>query len=309
MLRNADNPSWWQPFGLSVGVHVLLAALVVLGTLNWKPFQQHKPMALTIEAVIVDTTQLATRREEAQKEAEAAQKRQELQEQRAEELEKQKQREQEQELQKQQQDELDKQKQIEAEKQKQLEDEQKKKDAQEKLEQLRKEQERKREEERAQREKELEQVRKQQEEVEKKRKLEEERLKQLEAREKTDEAAKQKQIEADAIKAQEDREAQSLAEGRRAELGDQYQLAIQQLVRENWLRPPTARPGLRCTLKITQIPGGEVISAAISGSCNGDEATRRSIVAAVERIEALPYRGFEDVFAREIDFRFVYDGD
>ncbi len=327
MRRNANQASLWQPFGLSVGVHLLLAALVVLGTLNWKPFKQHQPMALTIEAVIVDTTQLATRREEALKEAEAAQKRQELEERRAEELAQQKQREQERlqeqqrqaELEKQKQIETEKQKQIEAEKQKQaelenqrrqqLEAERKKKEAQEKLEQLRKEQERKREEERIRQQQELEKVRKEREEAEKQRKLEEERLKQLEAREKAEEAAKQKQAEADAIKAQQDREAQSLAEGRRAELSDQYQLAIQQLVRENWLRPPTARPGLRCILKIAQIPGGEVISAVISGSCNGDEATRRSIVAAVERIDALPYRGFEDVFAREIDFEFIYDGD
>ena len=59
----------------------------------------------------------------------------------------------------------------------------------------------------------------------------------------------------------------------------------------------------------SQIPGGEVISAAISGQCNGDEATRRSILAAVERGGALPYRGFEDAFQREIDFNFIYDGD
>ena len=52
-----------------------------------------------------------------------------------------------------------------------------------------------------------------------------------------------------------------------------------------------------------------MISAAISGKCNGDEATRRSILAAVERGGALPYRGFEDAFAREIDFIFIYDGD
>jgi len=60
-------------------------------------------------------------------------------------------------------------------------------------------------------------------------------------------------------------------------------------------------------LKIVQIPGGEVISAAISGSCNADEATRRSLVAAVERAGSLPYRGFEAVFQREIDFLFTYD--
>jgi membrane protein involved in colicin uptake len=87
MRANTYNDSLWQPFGLAIGVHLLLAALVLLGTLNWKPFIQHKPMALTIEAVIVDTTQLATRREQALKEAEAAQQRQELEQRRAEELE------------------------------------------------------------------------------------------------------------------------------------------------------------------------------------------------------------------------------
>jgi colicin import membrane protein len=94
-----------------------------------------------------------------------------------------------------------------------------------------------------------------------------------------------------------------------ATLSDNYQAAIQAFVTQNWLRPPTAQPGLRCKLKIVQIPGGEVISAAIAGQCNGDEATRRSILAAVERSGTLPYRGFEDVFEREIDFIFIYDGD
>ena len=92
-------------------------------------------------------------------------------------------------------------------------------------------------------------------------------------------------------------------------MSDEYVSAIQSLVTQNWLRPPTAQSGLRCKLKIVQIPGGEVISAAIAGACNGDEATRRSIVAAVERAGSLPYRGFEQVFKREIDFIFIYDGD
>ncbi len=50
-----------------------------------------------------------------------------------------------------------------------------------------------------------------------------------------------------------------------------------------------------------------MISAAIFGKCNADEATRRSLVAAVERAGSLPYRGFEKVFEREIDFIFTYD--
>jgi len=77
----------------------------------------------------------------------------------------------------------------------------------------------------------------------------------------------------------------------------------------NWLRPPTAQAGLRCTVKVVQIPGGEVISSSLAGRCNGDEATRRSILAAVERTGVLPYRGFEDVFSREIEFIFTYSGD
>ena len=112
-----------------------------------------------------------------------------------------------------------------------------------------------------------------------------------------------------AAQRQADQEAREFRAGQIAALSDNYQAAIQQFVTQNWLRPPTAQPGLRCTLKIVQIPGGEVISAAIAGTCNGDEATRRSILAAVERGGALPYRGFEDVFEREIDFIFIYDGD
>jgi colicin import membrane protein len=108
---------------------------------------------------------------------------------------------------------------------------------------------------------------------------------------------------------QADAEAREFRVGQMATKSDNYQAAIQQVVTQNWLRPPTAQPGLRCKLKILQIPGGEVISAAIAGQCNGDEATRRSILAAVERGGALPYRGFEDVFQREIDFIFIYDGD
>ncbi len=328
MRRSTRNESLWKPFGLAVGFHMLMAAMVVLSTLSWKPFKQSKAVALTIQAVIVDTTQLATRRDEAQKEAEQAQKRQQLEDRRAEELNQQKQREREQEVQRQKQAETEKLKLAETEKQKQAQAEQarikkldeearKKKEAQDKLTELRKEQEKKNEEDRLKQQQELDKVRQQQAEAEKQRKVEAEKLKQLEAREKAQEQeklmqqeqARQQQLQEDAIRAQQDRQAQSEAEGRIADLGDRYQLAVQQLVRENWLRPPTAKPGLRCILRIVQIPGGEVISAAISGSCNGDEATRRSIVAAVERIDALPYRGFEEVFAREIDFEFKYDGE
>jgi len=285
-----------RAFGLAIGVHALMAALVVLGTMNWQPFRKPLNLGLTIEAVMVDTSKIREQREEARRAVE----REELRQQRAEQLAEQRKREQEQ-----------KQKnEREAERQRQLELEaQRKREAQDKLQKLRMERERKMEEERLQQQRELDKLRKQREDAEKQRNLEAERLKQLEAkrqdeaneqRRRLDEAAMQKQLEA---------EQREFRAGQLATLGDSYHSAIQSFVTQNWLRPPTAQPGLRCKLKIVQIPGGEVISAAIAGACNGDEATRRSIVAAVERGGSLPYRGFEEVFQREIDFIFIYDGE
>ncbi len=119
-------------------------------------------------------------------------------------------------------------------------------------------------------------------------------------------AERQAQAEAD-LQRQLAAEQAAARSGQLADLRSQYIGAIQVQVTNNWLRPPTARSGLRCQLGVVQIPGGEIISASIVGSCNADEATRRSIIAAVERAGTLPYRGFEDVFEREIRFTFTYD--
>jgi colicin import membrane protein len=295
--------SFWQELfarlrvvALAIGVHALMAALVVLGTMSWEPFRKPQPVGMTIEAVMVDTGEIKKQRDEAKQAAE----REDRRKQRAEELERQKKREQEQKK---------KADQEAAEKRKRDLEEQKKREAQEKLQKLRMENERKLEEERQKQKTELEQATKQREEAEKQRKLEAERLKQIEAQ-KQKEALEQKRLQDEAAaKRKADEEARAFQAGRMATLSDSYQAAIQQFVTQNWLRPPTAQPGLRCTLKIVQIPGGEVISAAIAGTCNGDEATRRSILAAVERGGSLPYSGFEKVFAREIEFIFIYDGD
>ena len=87
-----------------------------------------------------------------------------------------------------------------------------------------------------------------------------------------------------------------------------YQLAIQRVVHDNWSRPDSTRPGLICTLRIVQIPGGEVIQVSVTSPCNADDLTRRSIEAAVLKAQPLPYRGFESVFSRDITFKFRYDG-
>ena len=75
-----------RALGLSLGVHVLAAILVVLGTMEWSPFRTPRLEALAIEAVIVDTTALRERREQAQREAEQAAQREAARERRQQEL-------------------------------------------------------------------------------------------------------------------------------------------------------------------------------------------------------------------------------
>ena len=153
-----------------------------------------------------------------------------------------------------------------------------------------------------QQEKELAQLRLQREEAERKRKIEQEKLKQIE----------------DMKKAQVANATPTPAPNSAAQLGNhgvdnsldgRYKVAIQQAVQQNWLRPESTRPGIRCALRIVQIPGGEVIQASVSTPCNADDLTRRSIEAAVLKAQPLPYTGFESVFQREILFNFKYDGE
>ncbi|MDX1626944.1 MAG: TonB C-terminal domain-containing protein, partial [Wenzhouxiangellaceae bacterium] len=101
---------------------------------------------------------------------------------------------------------------------------------------------------------------------------------------------------------------QAAADQRRATIREEYVSTIAELVRRNWIRPPTTSPGVRCSVRVVQIPGGTIVDQAIASPCNADDATRRSIVAAVERTGEFPYRGYEDVFEREIEFVFRYDG-
>jgi colicin import membrane protein len=280
-----------RAFGLSLGVHLLAAMLVVLGTMEWRPFRAPRLEGLSIEAVIVDTSALRERREQARREAELAAQREAERQRRERELAAQRER--------------DRQAALEAEREKARE----RREEELRLQQLRERQERERQERMERQQQELERIREQRERAERERRREEDRLKQLEARRQAEaDAQRQAELE-EQLRREQAAEQAAFRAGRLATLREQYMLAVQAQVTNNWLRPPTARPGLRCTLRIIQIPGGEVISANIAGRCNGDEATRRSLVAAVERAGALPYQGFEDVFEREIDFIFVYDGD
>lgn len=103
-------------------------------------------------------------------------------------------------------------------------------------------------------------------------------------------------------------EAKTGAAGTDTSLAAEYFAAIQNAVTQNWLRPDNAQAGLRCMLRIVQIPGGDVIGVQISSPCNADPQTRASIEQAVKRAAPLPYKGYEKVFQRDINFNFSYDG-
>jgi colicin import membrane protein len=316
MNERVEYAPMLRAFMWAMAVHVLVVLLMILGTLNWKPFRQPQPTGMTIEAVMVDTSEISEKREQAQQAAEAAQQKRAAQERRKQELAEQKKREQEveekKEIEEKQQRELDIQREKAQQEQKRIEAEaeaKRKKEAQEKLNALRVKREQEKQEQQEAQQRALEKAKKEAAEAEKKARIEAEKLKQIEARKQAEAAERQRKAEDLAKQKEQAAAAKAFQAGQAATLEGDYINTIQQLVTENWLRPPTAQPGLRCHLKIVQIPGGEVISAAISGTCNGDDATRRSVVAAVERIEALPYRGFEKVFKREIEFIFIYDGD
>lgn len=287
-----------KAFTLAIAVHFLMAALVVVGTMTWKPFKPPALTGMTIEAVMVDTSAIKQRREEAKREAEKAAAQKIEKDRRAQELQARKER---QERERQEKEAAEKKRQKDLATQKRQEDL--------RLQELRRKQEQDRKDQLKKQQDQLQELRKKREDAARQRKIEEERLKQLDARRQA-EAEKQRQAIAEAdLRRQMANEQAEFRAGQIATKGEEYYAAIQSQVTNNWFRPPTARPGLRCRLKIVQIPGGEVISAAISGRCNADEATRRSLVAAVERAGSLPYRGFEEVFQREIDFIFTYDDD
>jgi len=82
-----------------------------------------------------------------------------------------------------------------------------------------------------------------------------------------------------------------------------WQAQITARIQRAWLKPPSARPGIECVLDVTQVPGGEVTNVRI-GSCNGDQAVRESIEAAVYRASPLPAPPDPALFQRELVITF-----
>jgi len=162
-------------------------------------------------------------------------------------------------------------------------DELKKKEAADKKRKEREEAERKKREEEEKERQRVEAERKRQEDIQRQRE-ENERLR--------------RELEADQRQAELDAEERRFAARNSAEMAA-YQFAIAQKVRRNWAVPASAGPETKCSVRVTQLPGGEVVGVDII-SCNGDAAVLRSVEAAIRRSSPLPKPVDPDLFDRNL---------
>lgn len=249
-------------------LHVLFAGVFGLTMIS---MQRHAPPpTLAIQAMVVDRSQLARPKPQKQ----APQEDQAQKEQQAKEAADRKQQE----------DQQRREAQERAERERQVE-----------IKQREEQEQRRQAEERQQREQQQEIERQKQAEAEKQRKADTERkrVEEIERKQK-EEAAKRKAAEE--ARAQQAREAdlrkQMEEEEGRMDLANsgllnQYVALIQQHIIRHWNRPPSAKPGLECEVRVTQAPGGTVLGVQL-GKCNGDAAVQQSIQNAVERSSPLP---------------------
>ena len=84
----------------------------------------------------------------------------------------------------------------------------------------------------------------------------------------------------------------------------EYKALIEVRINRAWIRPATARAGIQCEVRVTQVPGGEVVGVQVT-RCNGDAAVRESIEAAVYRASPLPQPPDPDLFDRNLVVTFA----
>lgn len=267
---------------LSVGGHLLLLAVVlVLGNVS---FTRPAPVPLTIQAEVVidNSAELRRAAEERQRQEQAAAERRRAEEQRRQQEQRaaEERRRQEAERQQQREREAQAQREREAAERQAAEERQRQQEAERRAAEERRRQE-------AERQAAAE--RRQREEAER-RAAEERRAREAQARREAELAA---QLAAE----EELRAARSSAE-----MGV-YIAQITSRIERNWIKPASARPGLKCQVRVTQIPGGEVVDVRI-GTCNGDDAVRRSIEAAVRRASPLPVPDNPRLFERNLLINF-----
>jgi colicin import membrane protein len=86
----------------------------------------------------------------------------------------------------------------------------------------------------------------------------------------------------------------------------EYLALIQARISRAWIRPPSVQPGARCTVHLTQIPGGEITHVNVEG-CNGDDALRESVETAAYKASPLPAPSDPALFDPNLTVTFAPD--
>jgi len=141
----------------------------------------------------------------------------------------------------------------------------------------------------------------------KKREEEEKERKRIEAEKKREEDIRRQREENERIRRESEASARAeeiQAEESRLAAVDSGALAvymeqIRQKIYRNWSVPASASSDLECSVRVRQVPGGEVIGVTIL-TCNGDDAVKRSIEAAIYRSSPLPEPSDPNLFDRNI---------
>lgn len=138
--------------------------------------------------------------------------------------------------------------------------------------------------------------RREQEEAERKKREEEEKeRKRIEAEKKREEDIRRQREENERLRREleaEQRQDEIEAESDRLAAIDSGQLAvyqamIQQKIYRHWKVPASAQDDLFCSVRVRQARGGDVLGVSFV-RCNGDDAVKRSIEAAILRSSPLP---------------------
>ena len=149
---------------------------------------------------------------------------------------------------------------------------------------------------------------KEKEEAEREKRSEEEKERQrIEAEKKREDDIRRQREENERLRR--DAEAEARAEEIEAEEGRfaavdagalaVYMAQIRQKIERNWSAPASAGAELKCSVRVRQVPGGEVTGVTIL-TCNGDEAVKRSVEAAIYKSSPLPEPSNPNLFDRNI---------
>jgi colicin import membrane protein len=145
---------------------------------------------------------------------------------------------------------------------------------------------------------EAERKKREEEELERKRQEAERKRQEEIQRQREENERLRREMEAEQRQAEIDAEARRMAAENSPEMAA-YQFAISQKIQRAWAMPASVTEDTECVVMVRQTRTGDVISANIV-RCNGDDAVKRSVEAAVMRASPLPEAPNSDLFRAEL---------